>query len=318
VRLVIDTDTGSDDAVALMLALAADGVRVEAVTTVAGNVPLEAATRNALVTCALMGSGVPVHRGAARPLLRPLQTAQHVHGPDGLSGVAVPAPARGPAGDDAVDVLVDAARSAPGELTLVTLGPLTNVAAALLRDPRALARYRAVYCMAGAPEGRGNVSAGAEYNVWADPEAARVVLRGGTPVTLVGWNVCRTRAVVTPDDERSLLALGTARARFAVAVNTASARWARGAGHAGFVLPDPLAVLVALDPSVVTAAEDASVDVVLGDEPGRGVLVIDRRHVAPPPNATVVWDVRPGALLERLTTVCADPSDPAGFATLVR
>jgi purine nucleosidase len=211
-------------------------------------------------------------------------------------------------------VLVDAARAAPGALTLITLGPLTNVAAALLRDPRALSRYRAVYCMAGAPDGHGNVSAGAEYNVWVDPEAARVVLRGGTPVTLVGWNVCRTRAVVTAADERRLLALGTARARFAVAVNQAATRWAREVtGQPGFNLPDPLAVLVALDPAVVTEAEDVAVDVVLGDEPGRGVLVLDRRHVAPPPNATVIWDVRAGALLARLLTVCADPADPAGF-----
>jgi purine nucleosidase len=308
VRLVVDTDTASDDAVALMLALATPGVHVEAITTVAGNVPVELATRNALATCALMGADVPVHAGAARPLRRPLQTAQHVHGDDGMSGTPLPRPLREPAGDDAVNVLVEAARAAPGALTLVTLGPLTNVAAALLRDPHTLARYRAVYCMAGAPDGRGNVTAGAEYNVWADPEAARTVLRGGTRVTLVGWNVSRTRALVTDEDTRRLLALGTARARFVVAVNAAVARWTRETtGLDGFDLPDPLAMLVALDPSVVTRAEEVAVDVVLGEEPGRGVLVLDRRPVAPPPNATVVCDVRAGALLERLMGVCAGP-----------
>ncbi|SPL91749.1 Inosine-uridine preferring nucleoside hydrolase [[Actinomadura] parvosata subsp. kistnae] len=197
--LLIDTDTGSDDAVALLLAVKDGDVR--AVTTVAGNVPLETATRNALITLDLAGhAAVPVHPGCDRPLTRPPSTAQHVHGLDGMGDTGLPDPARGPADGHAVDVLLSLPRRHPGELTLVTLGPLTNLAAALLRDRELLTRFRHVYCMAGAADLHGNVTPTAEFNVWADPEAARVVLRAATPgqVTWIGWDVSRRYAVMTP------------------------------------------------------------------------------------------------------------------------
>lgn len=287
--LLIDTDTGSDDAVALLLAVADGDVR--AVTTVTGNVPLATATRNALITLQLAGHAhVPVHEGRAEPLTRPPATAQHVHGLDGMGDTALPDPARGPADGHAVDVLLALPRRHPGELTLVTLGPLTNLAAALLRDPGLLGRFRHVYCMAGAADLRGNVSPTAEYNVWADPEAARVVLRAATPgqVTWIGWDVSRRYAVMTPGDQRRLAELGTERADFAHRINRSVADWARDVtGLAGYDLPDPAAMAVALRPGLVLDSERAHVDVALGDET-RGQLIIDRRRTAPPPNLTLI------------------------------
>ncbi|MGW4798523.1 nucleoside hydrolase [Nonomuraea sp. NPDC004297] len=287
--LLIDTDTGSDDAVALLLAVADGDVR--AVTTVAGNVPLATATRNALITLQLAGHAhVPVHEGRAEPLTRPPATAQHVHGLDGMGDTALPDPARDPADGHAVDVLLALPRRHPGELTLVTLGPLTNLAAALLRDPGLLGRFRHVYCMAGAADLRGNVSPTAEYNVWADPEAARVVLRAATPgqVTWIGWDVSRRYAVMTPGDQRRLAELGTERADFAHRINRSVADWARDVtGLAGYDLPDPAAMAVALRPGLVLESERAHVDVALGDET-RGQLIIDRRRTAPPPNLTLI------------------------------
>ncbi|NUT40093.1 MAG: nucleoside hydrolase, partial [Thermoactinospora sp.] len=181
-RLVIDTDTGSDDAVALLMAARDPGATIEAVTAVAGNVPLPVATRNALITLELAGSGeVPVHAGCARPLLRPLATAQHVHGADGMSGAPLPDPVGAPTGEHAVDALLRLARERGPELTLVTLGPMTNVAAALVRDRHLLRRFRRTYCMAGAADACGNITASAEFNVWADPEAAAIVCDAATP-----------------------------------------------------------------------------------------------------------------------------------------
>ena len=168
--LVIDTDTGSDDAVALLMAARSSQVEIRAVTTVAGNVPLAQATRNALVTLELAGAvDVPVHEGLAKPLLRELSTAQFVHGEDGMSGVPLPPPSATPASGHAVDLLRRVAAEQPGRHVLVTLGPLSNIAAAILVQPDLLTRFTAVVAMAGAFDGVGNVHPVGEFNVWADP-----------------------------------------------------------------------------------------------------------------------------------------------------
>ncbi|MER6950187.1 nucleoside hydrolase [Nonomuraea sp. NPDC000554] len=304
-RLVIDTDTASDDAVALMLAIATPGTQVEAITTVAGNVPLPQATANALVTTEFMGADIPVYAGRPGPLLRPAATAQHVHGPDGMSGVALPAPARSPRPEHAVETLVRLARENPRELTLVTLGPLSNVATALLVEPDLLRLYDRVYCMAGAPDGHGNISAVAEYNVWADPEAAAVVLAAPGDVTFVGWNVSRQSAVFTDADQARLRRMGTPRADFLLDVNAAVADWCRTVtGLDGFDLPDPVAMAVALRPDLVLRSERLHAAVATGDE-SRGLLMIDRRRAAPPPNVTIVWDVDTAAFKADIDRLCA-------------
>lgn len=304
-RLVVDTDTASDDAVALMLALDAPGVTVEAITTVAGNVPLPQATRNALVTVEFLGADVPVHPGRAGPLVRPLHTAQQVHGHDGLSGVRLPEPVRPPRPEHAVETLIRLAREHPGELTLVTLGPLSNVAAALLIEPDLLRLYRAVYCMAGAPDARGNVTAVAEYNIWADPEAAAIVLAADGDITLIGWNVSRESAVFTAADQERLRGLNSPRADFLLDVNAAVAAWCRDVtGLDGFDLPDPIAMAVALSPELILNSERLHTTVAVGDE-ARGMLMVDRRRATAPPNATIVWDVDSAGFKAAIDRMCA-------------
>ena len=279
-RLVIDTDTASDDAVALMLALADTSALVDAITVVAGNVPLPLAVRNALVTCDLMErTDVPVHAGCAKPLVRALETAQDVHGPDGMGGAILPVPSRGVADEHAVLALLRLAAEAPGERTLVTLGPLTNVAAALLVDPLLLTKFRHTWCMAGVSDANGNVTGSAEYNVRADPEACAIVLEAATPelVTFVGWDVSRKHAVVLPADQERLVALGTRRADFVQRINLAVDLYCRTVtGLSGYDLPDPITMAAALRPGLVTATETAAVVVAL-DGLGRGTLVVDRR-----------------------------------------
>ncbi len=173
---LIDTDTASDDAVALIMALRAPDVRVAAITVVAGNVDVQQATRNALYTAELCGVKVPVYSGAARPLLRPYQNATWFHGRDGLGDHNYPAPRQSAQAKHAVDAIIETVEANPG-IVLVTLGPLTNVALAISRKPEIAAKVSRCVVMGGAPCCEGNVTPAAEYNVWVDPEAASIVMR---------------------------------------------------------------------------------------------------------------------------------------------
>ncbi len=301
--LVVDTDTASDDAVALVLACREPAVDLRAVTVVAGNVPLDQAVRNAIVTLDLCGAtDVPVHAGAAAPLRRPLETAQSVHGADGMGGAALPAPSRGPEGD-AIDALVGMAAGEPGRHTLVTLGPLTNIALALQVEPDLLTRFEHTYLMAGAPDGVGNANALGEYNVFADPEAATIVLDAPGPKTMIGWNISRTAAVLDPDEQARLRASGPL-GRFADEINADVGAYCRATGLVGYDLPDPVAMAVALDDGIVRRATDERLVVGL-DEPTRGATLPDRRFEAPPPTIRVVWEVDEAAFKQRLFEACS-------------
>jgi len=305
-HFVIDTDTGSDDAIALMLAAHDPAATIEAVTTVAGNVPLDLATRNALYTLELMDhGGVPVYEGCARPLLRPLETAQWVHGEDGMGDIGLPPPTGSPSGGHAVDVLRELSLENPGKLKLVTLGPLTNVAAALARDPEMLTRYEHTYIMGGAPDGVGNVSATAEYNVWADPEAAAMTLAAPGAKTIVGWDVSRKYAVVDAERRTAFASIDTERSRFALDINRVLDRVARDYnGLEGFDMPDPITMAIALAPTLVVRSERVYMGVATADET-RGFTYVDlRRSEAPPPNVTVVSEADGEAFMHRVYEMC--------------
>lgn len=300
---MIDTDTASDDAVALMLAVAAD-VEIVAVTIVAGNVPLDTAVNNAIVTLDICGAPhVPVHVGSAAPLARSLETSEDTHGADGMAGVALPAPTRGPDAGDAVDVLIDLANTDPGTLTLVTIGPLTNIAKALQRDSEFLTKFEHTYFMAGSPDGIGNVNVAGEFNVWADPEAATIVFAADGPKTMVGWNISRQFTVITPEENAELIAAGPLGA-WASAINVDVDRFCREvSGLDGYDLPDPVTMAVALDPSLITDASDESMVIGL-DEPTRGAVVLDRRAERSQPNCRVVWAVDEGRFKRTLLEAC--------------
>ena len=267
---LIDTDTASDDAVALLMALRHPGVRVEAITVVAGNVSVEQGVQNALYTVELCGLETPVHTGAAAPLGRRLETAQVVHGQDGMGDLGLPLSGREPAAGDAVDVILATAERHAGALTLVTLGPLTNLALALRRTPALARQVARCVAMAGTGNGRGNVTPAAEYNVWVDPEAAQLVLASGLPITLVGWDISCASAVIDPATASRLRAIGSERARFAIDIQRRLDVFARQvSGLAGFDLADPVAMAVALDPGIARS-ERRRVVVGTGDGPDRG------------------------------------------------
>ncbi len=279
-HFLIDTDTASDDAVALVMALAYPDVQVDAITVVAGNVPVDQGVQNALYTVQLMGGQVPVYRGMAAPLLCPLQTAQDVHGQDGMGDIGLQLSGRVPTPGHAVDILIETINRYPGEVTLVTLGPLTNVAMALLRDPSLAGKVRACVLMGGTGQGYGNVTPVAEYNIWVDPEAARIVFESGLPITMVGWDISYTYATFDPDDAARLRALGTPVAAFCVDIQRLLQQFAlQTTKLAGFDLPDPIAMAIALDPGTVTARKRAFVAVETEGRWGRGQTIVDHLGV---------------------------------------
>jgi purine nucleosidase len=188
-RIILDCDPGIDDALAIAFAHGHPGIDLVGITTVAGNVGLAKTTANALAVCEFIGAGgTPVTAGCAGPLLRPALDARQVHGDSGLGGAVLPPAAASPADGHAIDYLIETVRAAPGEITLVATGPLTNIALAVQREPR-LADWVREFVIMGGSAGRGNVTPAAEYNIWADPEAAAAVFRAGWTVTMLGLDV---------------------------------------------------------------------------------------------------------------------------------
>lgn len=254
--VLIDTDPGIDDALALLLAWSSPELVVEAVTTVAGNVPVDTATRNLdrLLRLRRPSPAPRVGVGAAAPLTRPLVTAQHYHGEDGLGDASEwPADTADPAGTrpSAVEVLVEtAARHGPA-LTLIALGPLTNVATALEADPRRLAAVGRVVVMGGAVDVPGNVTPTAEFNAHVDPEAAARVLDAGLRLDLVPLDATRQTLVTRHALARALARTPGPVAAAVTAFTAAAFRADDARGAAGIALHDPLAVAVAIDPGLV-------------------------------------------------------------------
>jgi purine nucleosidase len=288
-KILIDTDTASDDAVALIMALRSPKVSVLAITVVAGNVSVEQGTRNALFTVELCDSSVSVFSGAAAPLTRPLEDASWFHGQDGLGDRGYQPKMRAAEDTFAVDAMVRTIEANPG-IELITLGPLTNVALALRRSPNLAANVSRCVVMGGAPCCEGNVTPAAEYNFWVDPEAARAVLRSQLPIELVGWQLSRGASVVNGQEIENILALKTKFADFAIHSNVTAARAYRTqTGEEGVALPDPTAMAILLDPALSLVSSDHYVDVQVDSGITRGMSVVDRLNVAHDARNRAAW-----------------------------
>ncbi|HEU0368312.1 MAG TPA: nucleoside hydrolase [Candidatus Acidoferrum sp.] len=278
--LLIDTDGGSDDVVALIMALRSPAVRVAAITVIAGNVPVEQATRNVLYTVELRGAQTPVYAGAAKPLLRDLVTAEWFHGKDGLGDHGYAPASREQESAHAVDAIIETVLANPG-MEIVTLGPLTNLALAIGREPRISKAIGRCIVMGGAPCCEGNVTPAAEFNIWVDPEAAKMVFRAGLPIEVVGWHLCRGMAALNEKDIEKIRALKTPVAEFALRCNSVAAEAYRvQTGEAGISLPDPIAMAIALQPGLCTSSSMHYVDVETASGLARGMTVVDRLNVA--------------------------------------
>ena len=262
--IILDVDTGIDDALALALALGSPEAELVAVTTLAGNVGVEATTANTLAVLAWLGRAeTPVHRGASRPLARPHRDATYFHDANGLGGTELPASSGTVGADRGPAAIIRLARERPGEIVLVCLGPLTNLAIALNVAPELGTLLREVVVMGGAFEVPGNVTPHAEFNVFADPEAAQQVFSSGLPsLTAIGLDVTHQTAWSRSSWEATRAAVGDPAAKLAVAVCRQAFE---DRGLTQTYLHDPLAVAVALDPDLVRN-EDAAIAVETDDE----------------------------------------------------
>ena len=297
IRMILDVDTGIDDALAILLAVKRPGIALEAVTTVYGNIDVAAATRNTLQILEVAGApNIPVAIGASRSLTRPyLRKASHIHGPNGIGEVALPPPSRAPVPEAAADLIIRMARENPGEITLVPVGPMTNVALALMKAPEIAGLLDRIVLMGGSlyhPGVPGIPSPMADANFFNDPEAARIVFQSGARVTMVGFAVTM-KTLFTGAMMDDLAARGDAGTRAVVQASRyyLAAYQAQYPDITGCALHDPLAIAVAEDPSLVTI-ERLQCDVECTGEITRGQVVADRRRTGKTvPNVDVCVDV---------------------------
>lgn len=298
--ILIDTDPGQDDAVAILLALASpDLLDVKAITTVAGNVPIGLTTANAIRIRDLAGRpDIPVHAGADRPLIFDLETAEFVCGPDGLAGANLPPPSRAANVGHGVDVLIATARACIDEkLTICALGPLTNIALALRLAPDIADRIERIVVMGGALN-LGNMTPAAEFNIYVDPHAAGIVFGADIPIVLFGLQVTHD-AVPTLEDLVAIERLDTNTSRAVHGIMTRPRPG--GLGTAGHPMHDPCTVAWLLWPELFTG-RDCHVHVESHDGPLRGRTTIDwNNRLKRPANAHVIGTVEARGLFTRLT-----------------
>jgi inosine-uridine nucleoside N-ribohydrolase len=313
-HVIIDTDPGVDDALALILALQSPELCVDAITTVSGNVHVELATRNTLTVLGLFPPErrPPVARGADRPLVRALDTAAPAHGDDGLGGVSrlrtatgqpcYPAVSAAHVSRGAVACLLDLIRRSPGELTLVALGPLTNLARTLHRDAHTFRQLAEVVIMGGAVTVPGNVSPVAEFNIYVDPEAAQVVFDSGVPITLIGLDVTERVRLTGEMMDQYVRPAGSPLSQFVMDCTAHTIEFStRVKRPPGMAMHDPLAIGALIDPTIVHTAP-LSVQVETKGELTTGMLVADRRplhsDLKAPANVHVALEVDAARFLE--------------------
>jgi inosine-uridine nucleoside N-ribohydrolase len=250
-RIIIDTDPGVDDAIAIFLALRSPELKVEAITPVCGNVPLELTLPNALRLVEIAGrTDIPVAAGASHPLIRRLVTARYAHGNNGLGGVDFPAPTTKPARETANEIISRIIRESPGEITIVALGPLTNLATVLRTDPEIAGMIRGIALMGGSLSG-GNITPSAEFNFYVDPEAARIVFDSHIPLTMVGLDVTR-KVLLREDHVQQLEAVKNPVSQAVGRIMRATIERLRtGRDAPAVAMHDPLTVASLIDPAML-------------------------------------------------------------------
>ena len=265
IRVIIDTDPGIDDAIALMMALRSDNLQIEAITIVPGNVESELGSQNALKILEYMGrKDIPVAVGTTHPLKKPLVTDPHFHGTNGLGMVSLPTPYIGVIGTNAVDLIISKIMESPGEITLVTLGPLTNLAIAIEKEPAIIENVKAVVSMAGAVYVPGFLNNNnAEFNVFTDPEAAKIVFSSGIPIRMAGLEVCY-KVKFTKELLDSLAGIDTRMAKLIVQMANYEV-WKQGIESGWMILADPTAMTALLQPDIFES-ETIAVDVIVSGE----------------------------------------------------
>ncbi|MBC7517755.1 MAG: nucleoside hydrolase [Microbacteriaceae bacterium] len=313
IPLIIDTDTAQDDCVALLLGLLDDRADLRAITMVAGNVGFDRQVLNANLTLSVADrlGEVPVYLGCRRPLVRDWVSAENVHG-DGAGGLEMDTTGLEPSTDHAVDVLIAMAAASPGELTIVCIGPLTNIALATIKDPRFVGNVKALYIMGGSNNARGNITAAAEYNFYVDPDAAKTVFAAGFEIVVVPWApLTLNDAVFSRDQLAELATINTPLAKFFTRIIDATLAFDESVGIAGSTHPDSLTAAVLLHPELIVAEGRYAVEIETASELTRGYSAMSWGVHGLTPNATVVEAVDAAAfaaLITRLLSLETVPS----------
>lgn len=308
-KLILDTDGGVDDAQALLMLIAA-GHTPDAITTVFGNVGVDAATRNILATLAVVGATSPVHKGAGRPLTQAIIDAKYIHGEDGLGGAPRPLETAAVASEDAVGFLRTTFREAGSrgeKVDILMIGPLTNLALALRLEPSIINGIGQLTIMGGTVYGRGNTTPAAEFNIYADPEAASIVFCADIEIVVAPWEPCVTHNMIGADVEAAFTSVADGPEK---AFSEALAHHARrtnesyGGGDV-FRFVDPLAAAAVIEPSIVTKSIRASVDVALAPGITRGMTVVDPSGRLGTPMVTIIEEAKIDRLVALYTASIA-------------
>lgn len=308
-RIIHDTDTAGDDATALMMALKASNATLEAVTINCGNVSFGQQVENALYTIQVAGKSgkVPVYPGATHPLKRDWKTAEEVHGKDGMGDSRFPKADQRPERKFAVDAIVDIVNSSPGEITLVATGPMTNIALAVRQDPSISKKVKRLCFMGGTNQYIGNVTPAAEFNIWVDPDAAKIVLHSGMAITMVGWEICMRHGLVNRQELDQLAKMSTPEAKFFIAINRQAIEFTREVeGKDAAPCPDSMTMAIVLNPAVATDVRSKFVDVDDESEISRGATYVDHLNVLKRrSNADVVYSASEHLFKEMLFRMLA-------------
>lgn len=306
-RIIIDTDPGVDDAHALMMALAHPEAEIDALTTVSGNVPVELTTANALKILEVFDREVPVYPGCQDSIVAQEADASYIHGRDGLGDSGIPPAQQSPEGEHAVLALMRLADESPGEITLIAIGPLTNVAMATRLDPELPGKYKQLIVMGGAIRAMGNTpNLCSEFNLFTDPEAGAIVFDAWEKFSLISWETTVAHPF-SADQIEQLGSYDNPRSQFFKSITANTVNYIQQIlGRKMLFAPDPLAVAVALEPGIVTASERHFTTVELGGRQTRGQTVVDWFDSSKQPaNAELILEVDHDRLWELMQAAVA-------------
>ena len=275
-NFLIDTDTGSNDAVALAMALNNSNINIEAITVVAGNIPVEKGLQNALYTVELCNKKTPVYLGEDKPLKRPLRTSEFFHGQDGLGDIGLDLKGRKATDGNAIDIIIEKVYEFENNLEIVAIGPLTNLALAIKRDPKIISKLKNCFIMGGTAFGPGNITPFSEFNFWVDPEAAEIVLQSGMEITLIDWDATKKYAWFDSNTIKSINNLNTPLSKFSMDIQNNPKKYKKKKyGNEMIELADPLAMAIALDPSIIIKSKKYNVNIDLSNKERRGENILN-------------------------------------------
>lgn len=311
--IIIDTDTAQDDCVALLVGLLDPEADLRAITMVAGNVGFDRQVLNAWMTLSVAGrlGEVPVYLGCRRPMVRQWVSAENVHG-DGAGGLQMDFEGLAPESQHGVDALIELVAASPGEISIVCIGPLTNIAMAAVKDPRFVSNVRSLFIMGGSNNARGNITAAAEYNFYVDPEAAKTVFEAGFDITVVPWApLTLNDAVFSREQIAAIGDLGTPLGAFFERVVSTTLDFDESVGIPGSTHPDSLTAAVLLHPELVTADARFAVDIECGSDLTRGYSAMSWGVHGLEANARVIENVDAAAFASYLTGLFSRDIEPS-------